>query len=203
MTCTIHLLRHGQTDANANDPPILQGQGDYPLNEVGRGQADRVSSALATRPLAAVYASPLSRATETAAAVAGPHGLTVEAVPALKEIDVGEWEGLSWDDVLTRDAQRYAKVMKNGGDTAYPGGESYPDVAARCLPPLLELAGRHAGREIAVVAHRVVNRCVIATLLGLDMRRSKDLPQDNTARNVLAGDASRLKVVTVNDVSHL
>lgn len=203
MSCTIHLIRHGQTDANAAVPPVLQGQGDYALNETGRRQAGLLAAAMEAVPLAAVYSSPLSRARDTAAAVAEPRGLTVRTLDALKEVNVGAWEGLSWDDVLQTDPQTYARVMKNGGDTPYPNGESYPGVAARAVPALLELASRHCGEQIAVVAHRVVNRCVLATLIGLDMRRSKDLPQDNTSHNVLRGDASRLQVVTLNDVSHL
>lgn len=203
MSCTLLLIRHGQTDANAARPPVLQGQGDYPLNATGRSQAAALAERLAARPIDAVYASPLSRAAETAAAIATPRGLTVEPVADLKEVDVGRWEGLSWDDVLARDAATYGAVMKDAGDTPYPGGESYPQVAARAVPALLRIAGRHGGGAVAVVAHRVVNRCVAATLMGLDLRRSKDLPQDNTALNVLRGDGGRLRLVTLNDVSHL
>lgn len=202
--CTIHLVRHGQTDANAHQPPILQGKGaDYSLNDVGRQQASAAGQGLSTRPVRAVYASPLLRAQQTAEAVAAAHGLAIQTIERLHEVDVGEWEGLSWDDVVARHPKTYAKVISYGGDRPYPSGESYVDVADRALPELLAIAERHPGEEVAVVAHRVVNRCVIARLIGLDVRRSKDLPQDNGAINVLQGDGTRLKVVTLNAVSHL
>lgn len=203
-SCTIHLVRHGQTDANAADPPILQGKGaGYALNDVGRRQAEAAARALCERSLAAVYASPLKRAQETAAAIAKPYGASVETIERIYEVDIGDWEGLSWDEIIARDPRGYAKVIAHGGDRPYPNGESYVDVADRSLSELYRVAERHAGEAVAVVAHRVVNRCVIARLMGLDVRRSKDVPQDNGAINVLRGDGGRLKVVTLNSVAHL
>lgn len=203
-TATIYLIRHGQTNANAHQPPILQGKGaDYALNSLGESQARAAGLALKSTPIAAVYASPLLRARQTAAAVAEPHGHEVQVIEQLHEVDVGEWEGWSWDDVVARDPKRYAKVMSHGGDRPYPGGESYVDVGERALPELMKIAELHPNQCVAVVAHRVVNRCVAAKLMGLDVRRSKDLPQDNGAINVLRGDSARLKLITLNSVAHL
>lgn len=201
---TIYLVRHGQTDANASSPPILQGKGaDYALNNMGLMQAQAASRALAGIECAAIYSSPLKRAVQTAEAIAAPHERAVQIVPRLHEVDVGEWEGLSWDEVIERDPRRYAKIIAHGGDRPYPGGESYPEVADRGLTELSQIATNHIGETVIVVAHRVVNRCVAARLMGLDMRRAKDLAQDNGAINLVTGDAQRLKLVTLNSVSHL
>lgn len=201
---TIYLVRHGQTSANASVPPILQGKGaDYALNETGLAQAVAVAQAFSDVQLSALYSSPLLRARQTAQPLADQHGLAVSTIDRLHEVDVGEWEGWSWDEVIARDPHRYAKVISHGGDRPYPGGESYVDVADRVVPILQDLAVKHVGESIAIIAHRVVNRCAIARLMGLDIRRAKDLPQDNGAINVLRGDAKGVKLVTLNAVTHL
>ena len=200
----LYLVRHGATVPNLHKPPILQGSGlDAELSPEGRAQADAVADVLASRPVAVVYTSPLIRARQTAAAIAAPHGLDLRTVETLHEIAVGEWEGRTWPQIMADDAARYAFWAGDPGEARYPGGESYADVAARVLPTLEQIAAAHAEEVAVVVAHRAVNRSVAGRLLGLDPRRWKDVPQDNTAINVLDWTGERLKLVTLNDVSHL
>lgn len=194
------LVRHGATEANESGR--LQGRGvDLPLSKAGRMQAAHVSQALAATPLAAVYATPLLRAQETAAAVARPHGLSATLVDELIEVDVGRWEGQTWEQIQRDDADAYRQFMESfrrDGRCSYPDGESYDDVHRRVRPVLDRLVQQHEGEHIAVIAHSVVNRVYLAGLLGLPPSAARELSQANGAINVIRRRYNRLQVVTLN-----
>jgi 2,3-bisphosphoglycerate-dependent phosphoglycerate mutase len=146
---TILLARHGETDWNRD--LRFQGHADPPLNEEGRAQAAELAAALASEELAAVYSSPLWRALETADAVAGAHGLEPVAVEALREVDVGSWQGLTRTEVEQRFPEEYARWLDHG--QGWEDGESYEEMGARVVAALLELAEAHDGERILVVTH--------------------------------------------------
>lgn len=199
MTTTLFLIRHGATEQNDSRPVILQGCGiDGPLSSAGRQQAARVAGVLSRFPLSRVFASPLLRAQQTAAAIAGPHALTVETVPALCEVDVGEWEGRSWDWIMAEDAEWYDRFLADSAEVPYHGGESYRDVLQRAKPALASLLSECSGETIAVVAHNVVNRALIADLLSIPLQSAKDIRQSNCCVNVIRGRAGAYELVTLN-----
>ena len=107
MSTTILLIRHGETAWNREK--IFRGVADIPLNETGRAQARLVARALASRSIAAGYASPLSRALETANIVLEPHGVRAAAHEGLTDLDYGEWTGLKDDDVAARWPEGHAR----------------------------------------------------------------------------------------------
>ena len=115
-TCWLYLVRHGATANNRARPPRVQGRRTDPgLSPVGRRQAEQTGRALAGLPLKRVYSSPLLRARETALAIAGPHGLSVEVVDDLVEVDVGQWEGRNWDEIQRTDPEAYRLFMLDAG----------------------------------------------------------------------------------------
>src|SRR5215211_5458467 len=91
------MARHGETDWNRDQR--FQGHADPPLNELGREQARKLAERLASERLDAVYTSPLRRASETGALVAGRLGLVAEPIEGLREVDVGSWSGLTRTEV--------------------------------------------------------------------------------------------------------
>jgi broad specificity phosphatase PhoE len=93
--------------------------------------------------------------------------------------------------------------MEDSGTHGYLGGESYQDVLDRVLPPIEELIGKNAGLRIAVIAHKAVNRSLLANLLGLEMRRAKDLSQNNCCVNVITARDGKTKLETMNATLHL
>ncbi|HEU0337127.1 MAG TPA: histidine phosphatase family protein, partial [Gaiellaceae bacterium] len=97
---TVLLARHGETDWNREGR--FQGHADPPLNDLGRAQARELADRLAREPLAAVYASPLRRAYETAEIVAATHDLPLRSVAGLREVDVGSWSGLTRSEIEAR-----------------------------------------------------------------------------------------------------
>jgi probable phosphoglycerate mutase len=146
---TILLARHGETDWNRENR--FQGHADPPLNETGRAQAAQLATALAAEPLAAVYSSPLRRAFETAQILAAPHGLVPVPVDALREVDVGSWEGLTRAEIEERFPEQFARWR--GYEAGWEDGESYEEMSRRVIAGLLELATAHEGERILAVSH--------------------------------------------------
>ncbi|MEM1304602.1 MAG: histidine phosphatase family protein, partial [Planctomycetota bacterium] len=120
--CLLYLVRHGATPHNLKQPPRMQGASiDESLADLGRRQAARAAESLADRPFAAAYASPMKRAMETAGAIAAPHGIAVQPVEALREVSIGEWEGMTWAEIRAQDAERYDRFVNDPVGCGYPG----------------------------------------------------------------------------------
>ena len=202
----LYLVRHGATASNERVPYVLQGSGvDNPLSPTGERQAAAVGELLAAVPLAAVYCSRLTRAVQTARAIAGPHGFEPMPLDAIQEVDVGQWEGLSWDLIREKHHEAHDAFLASPGMAPYLGGESYANVLTRAEPVFAAVLQRHVGERVVVVAHNVVNRAYLSHLLGLDINFAKNLAQSNTCVNVVEYDAAtaRASVVTLNANFHV
>jgi len=168
---TVHLARHGESDWNAAGR--WQGHADRPLTELGRRQAAELADRLADVQLDAVYSSDLLRARETAEPVAARHGLEVQALPALREVDVGGWSGLSRPEVEQRFPQAFARWR--GGGQGWEDGETYEQMTERVVGAVLEIAAAHPEGEVLVVAHGGPIRALHAVALGLDISEHRRL----------------------------
>jgi 2,3-bisphosphoglycerate-dependent phosphoglycerate mutase len=162
---TILLARHGETDWNRERR--WQGVSDLALNERGREQARALAETLQAVPLGAVYASDLRRAYETALVVAEAKGLAVTPMPELREVDVGSWTGLLYDDVKERFRDAYTRMRARKG-RGWEGGETYAEMGRRVLKAMRRIAREHAGEAVLVVTHSGPIRTVRAHALGLD-----------------------------------
>jgi broad specificity phosphatase PhoE len=160
---TILLARHGETDWNRDNR--FQGHADPPLNATGRAQAADLSAALVDVPLAAVYSSPLRRAFETAEIAAAPHGLSPLPLDALREVDVGSWQGLTRSEIEARFPDQFARWRDYG--SGWEDGESYEEMGRRVIGALLELAATHEGERILVVSHGGPVRAAYAFAAGI------------------------------------
>ena len=149
------LARHGETDWNRVGR--WQGHADPPLNETGRRQAAGLADRLAGDGIAAVYSSDLARARETARTVAHRLGLGVVEDPALREIDVGSWSGLTRAQVAERFPEGYARWLE--GEIGHDG-ETREQLAERAVRAARTIAGRHAGETVLVVTHGGVIRAL-------------------------------------------
>jgi broad specificity phosphatase PhoE len=162
----IILVRHGETDFNASG--IFRGRADAPLNENGRRQAALLGEYLSNEKLSVIYSSPLIRAVKTAEAIAGHHRLGVNIADSLNDIDCGEWQGLSLNEVQARDEETYRDWLDTPEQVRIPGGESLQEVQDRVLPFVQDAVLKYKGGIIVLVSHRVVNKVLICTLLGLN-----------------------------------
>jgi broad specificity phosphatase PhoE len=203
-TCLALLIRHGATANNVCYPVKLQGCGsDLPLSAEGCQQAEETGRFLAGARLDAVYASPLLRAQQTAHAIAVPHGLTVQTIPELIEVDVGLWEGHTWSEVEQAWPDEHRRYMDDPGAVPYLSGESFQQVYDRAEPAMRRLLETHLGQIVAVVTHNVVNRVLLAPLLGLPLKLARRIHLDNCGISVLRYRDGAAKLITVNSVTHL
>jgi len=202
--CWLYLVRHAATANNLERPPRLQGRlVDLELSPQGRDQAARTAALLQDRPIAAIYASPLRRAHETARIIAAPHRVTVELVAELSEADVGDWEGRTWREIERDDPAGYRDFMSDPERHGYAGGENLAQVRSRAIPALERLLAAHVGEAIVAVSHNVVNRTYLAHLLGLDIALGRKVPQDNGGVNLVEYRAGKTKPVSINAIFHL
>jgi len=161
------LVRHGEADGIA--PGALLGRTDPSLSERGRRQCAHLRALVPSGAGTAWLCSPLARARQTAAIVTWGRDLSLEIDPDLSEIDFGEWEGLSYEEIKSRYPERAEQWSRFAADFAFPGGESLFDFQAR-----IERVGDRltsADRETLVVfTHGGVIRALICHFLGLDLR---------------------------------
>ena len=197
----ILAVRHGETDWNRDTR--IQGHTDIALSERGRWQAARLAQTLRDEPISAFYASDLSRAFETAQAVAQVHGKTVARHRGLRERAFGHFEGLTWAEIESRHPQDATAWRKRVPDFAPPGGESLLQLRERVVATVDEIAARHPGEQILLVAHGGVLDILYraATRLELQAPRSWDL--SNTAVNRLLWTPEGLGLVGWADTGHL
>jgi len=198
----LYLVRHGATQLTAEDR--FSGAIGVDLSVEGRAQAERLAERLASEPISAVYASPLSRTVETATILATPHRLPVVQRDGLREISHGHWEGMSRHDVETQFAEEYAAWDADPFTFAPEGGESGVAVLARALPVIREIVVSHAGQNVLVVSHKATLRLLLSSLLGFDERGYRDrLDQSPACLNVVDfKDSVRARLMLFNDISH-
>ena len=157
------LVRHAATPTTGVKLP-----GRAPglhLSDEGRRQADAVASRLGKLPkLAAVYASPLTRARETALPIARARGLAVRIERDLAELDIGEWTGLSIKRACRK--PEWQIIQRHPSGFRFPGGESFLEMQTRMTTALGRLVARHPGEIIAAVSHADPIKAVVAHALG-------------------------------------
>jgi broad specificity phosphatase PhoE len=156
------LLRHAETA----DPDRFHGaESDVGLGERGRRQAEEVALTLAKLHPHALYCSPMRRAVETAWPIGRACDLVPQCVASLHESRMGPLSGRSKSEAMAEYDRAKARWMAGDLDYAQPGAESYADIRRRAVPAFEELVVRHPGATIVVVAHGVVIRVVLTTLL--------------------------------------
>jgi len=198
----LFLVRHGETESNRRG--LALGRDDVPLNERGLWQAERLGRALAPEPLAAVYSSPLRRTLDTARAVASPHGVDVQTEERLVEMDIGEADGLTFEEVRSRfPGLLEAWVSDKGPTQAMPGGERLLDVQERAWSAIADLAARHNEETVAAVTHNFVILTLLVRVLGLDLVQFRRLRHSVGAVSVLDTRPKRFTLVRLNDTCHL
>ncbi|HEY3297735.1 MAG TPA: histidine phosphatase family protein [Armatimonadota bacterium] len=179
----VYLVRHGEVIWNKKN--TYAGQTDLPLNETGLAQAELLADYLKDKGIAAVYSSDLSRARETASAIARPLGLDVRTDKDLREVNYGEWEGLSEAEIAEQYPEIFSRWRDDAANTRIPGGESFNEMKDRAYPSFMKIALSHPEQDIAVVAHKSVNRTLLCCLLGADINIYRRVAQENACVNVI------------------
>jgi alpha-ribazole phosphatase/probable phosphoglycerate mutase len=179
----LYLIRHGEVEG-ATEGKLL-GRTDSALSARGLEQSDQVADQLSKVQLSAIYSSDLQRARLTAEAIAKCSDLKVEQNSAWREIDMGQWEGLTIELVHREAPELVAQLFDDPASFKYPGGESFAAFTARIQKTLEHLLWTHQGDEVALVTHGGVCRAIIGSALGIPTRNWLRLAQDYGCLNMI------------------
>jgi alpha-ribazole phosphatase len=192
----ILLLRHGDIETGNAEKRFI-GQTDLPLNDMGRHQARYWRDCLSDLPLEYILSSDLRRCMETAGIIAARRGLTVTPHTGLREIQLGNWDGMTFQQVRQRWPDAF---QRRGMDLARfrpPEGESFLDLQQRVVP-VFEQASGQTGKLVLVVAHAGVNRMILCHLLGMPVENLFRITQGYGAMNLIDRQAGRFRISALN-----
>lgn len=192
---TYYLLRHGE---HAVQGQIAAGRAPgIPLSERGRREAAWAAERLADAKIAAIYASPLERAQETAHVIGDRLDLPVTVRPDLSELDFGEWTGLTFDAI--RKDPRWQVWAAHRSIACLPGGETMREVQRRVVEAMMELREAHPDDSIVMVSHGDVLRAALMFALAMPIDFYGRIEVATASVSTLRIDAHGIRVVAINE----
>jgi len=192
----LYLVRHGKILLE-DDKRRYIGQVDLPLTEAGRQQARSLRQRFLGSDLGAIFCSDLARSRETAEIIAEGLGAAVAVRPDLREVSMGEWEGLTFREVAQRFPEDYQARGRDIAGYRVPGGESFADCGRRAVAAFEDLLRSTTG-NLLVVGHAGVNRLLLCHVLGMPVEHLFRLGQDYACLNIIQGGSSGFQVRLVN-----
>jgi broad specificity phosphatase PhoE len=194
------LARHGETAWNVEK--IYRGRTDVNLDEVGIKQAELLGKYLSIWELEAIYSSPLRRAIDTANIIARYQKIVVHIAEGLIDFDYGEWQSLPEQEAKRLYPMLHNEWHNNPHKVKMPGGESLESVRRRAIEVINDVISKYQG-SVVLVSHRVVNKVLICSLLGLDNSYFWNIKQDVGGITIFNYVDGRFVLTRHNDTSHL
>jgi alpha-ribazole phosphatase len=179
----IHLIRHGQVAGH--DQPRYNGQTDVGLTELGLAQYHKLKEHLAGERISACYTSDLSRCVIGAEIISARFGIAPVRRSQLRELNIGIWEGLAWDEITQRWPEEWQARLDDLVNYRVPEGENLLDLEARVMPALAEILELHHGQEILVVGHGGVNRVILLNAIGAPLSSMFNIEQNYGCHNII------------------
>jgi len=196
------FVRHGESVWN--EARRFQGNSDPELSARGRAQAARVAQRLrAAAPVAALYSSPLRRAAATAALISEALGLPVRPEKDLREVGLGEWEGMTPAEIDARWADAYSRWVRDPTALVPPGGETMEAFSARVAAAVDHFRAAHTGADIVIVSHGGAIGVYLCRVLGLGISGLFRFKLENASLTEIAEDHIGQRLALLNDTSHL
>lgn len=196
------FVRHGETPWNVTLQ--YQGQANVPLNERGHEQARRAAGRLRGLEVAALYSSDIVRAWQTAEILAAQLGRQPIAAPEIREIDVGQWEGHTPEELYRRFPDHMAEYRRDPARTVRLGGESYAQLQARALVFLNRVQEEHRqGEVIVAVSHGGTIRALLCHVIGLDLGNFGRMWLDNGSLTEFRLGRNGWRLMRLNDAAHV
>ena len=168
-----------------------------------RQQAEKLAAHFPVDKIEAVYSSDLARAMKTASCVADRFGLTVEPRPELRELNFGDWEGLTYDEIVAKWPDALENFFLHPDVLDIPHGESFPKLRERALACVEEIVARHPDQTVAVFAHGAILRTILTAALHMDLQYVWTIRQFNTAVNIVTYTEHGTRVELINGTGHL
>jgi len=189
----IHLIRHGEV-AGAG-APRYNGHSDVPLSQRGVEQYHGLKSRFDSIDVSACYSSDLTRC-RTGADILGSHlGLVPFIEPSLRELNIGIWEGMTWDEIKGQWPQEWEERLADIVSYRVPEGENLLDLQARVIPVLDRIVTSHKGEEVLVVAHGGANRVILLDAIGAPLSAFFNIEQNYCCYNIIDYFSDGNKVV--------
>ena len=193
------LVRHAVT---AHTGPLLSGRmPGIDLSEKGVGQAEAAATRLAKLPIAAIYASPIERTTQTAQCIAAHHAMDVLPLPGVIEADYGDWTGGKISDLAKTDEWKVVQVAPSRA--VFPGGESIRAMQARMVDALDAVVAAHPHETVVVVSHADPIKSAIAHYTGMHLDLFQRLHVSPASATVFDFHAYGALLVKCNDTGGL
>ncbi|MDR1376291.1 MAG: histidine phosphatase family protein [Synergistaceae bacterium] len=196
----ILLVRHGRTDWN--DAHRFQGRTDIPLNATGRAQAEKVAARLAAWSVDVIYTSPMTRARETAAAIAERHGKSPVVLDDLAELNFGSWEGRFFEEIEEQNGDRLREWLRDPFFCMPEKAETWDSILARA-ERVKETVLRSPYERVVMVSHGGIIRALFVTLLGFDPRTVWSIKTSNCALSGIEVRKHESSLAFSNDAHHL
>jgi broad specificity phosphatase PhoE len=201
------LIRHGNT--RFNKQKIFRGHTDIPLDDTGLEQAEKTGKLLSKIKIGNIYCSPLSRAVQTAEKISGCQKDAVRIIEEKGFLDLsfGDWEGKSFEEARNEYPDIYNTWVRTPHLTSIPGGETLAQARERSWKALTRIMeGYKVGKGLqifAVVSHRVINKLIINSILGLDESKFWQIKQDPCCINIFEYQYNNYFVSKINHSPHI
>ena len=198
---TILLIRHAVNDFVKTGKLAGRMAGVH-LNDEGLAQAEALGRRLAEAPLRHIYSSPIERTMETAVAIAKHHPqLTVEAHPAITEVEYGDWQGKAISELQRR--KMWGVVQEYPSRARFPNGETMRGVQVRIVNAIEALVRQHPEQMIALVFHADLIKMALAHYLGMHLDVFQRIVISPASISTLHLRHSRPFIIGMNDIAHL
>ncbi len=193
------LIRHGETQWNKEGR--VQGISDIELSSAGMEQARRLALSLKDSDIGVLHASPLKRAYRTAEIINSFHQKKIAVHPELMEMDQGDFEGLSFKELMAREKEFIHRWIADPASVRMPGGESLADVQTRAWQPIEKII---AGSQNAlVVAHNFTIAAILCRLRNISLSEFRKTCVDTASKTVIRFRNGEARIETINDIRHL
>lgn len=179
----IYLIRHGEVEGAPT--PRYNGHGDVALTPRGREQYQAMAERLAGEKITACYSSDLTRCAWGAGLIAPQFGVEPHLTPSLRELNIGDWEGMTWQELMARYPAEWQARLNDIVNYRVPNGENLLDVQARVMPKIERIVAGHQGEEVLVVGHGGVNRVILLNAIGAPLSVLFNIEQNYCCLNII------------------
>lgn len=179
----IYLIRHGQVVGF--EERRYNGHADVALTEYGLHQYQLLKERLADRNITACYSSDLTRCRIGANTICQQFGVEPVFRPELRELNIGLWEGLTWDEIQTRWPREWADRLNDLVNYRVPEGENLLDLEARAMPVVQEMIELNRGKELLLVGHGGLNRVILLNAIGAPLKKAFNIEQNYGCLNII------------------
>lgn len=201
---TLILMRHGHVEGI--HPERFRGRAELPLSALGESQARALAQRLAAHfsPVA-LYTSPMARSIATGAPIAQALGLPSVVLDGLRDLDYGQWQGMTHEDVSQRSPELYNSWYRTPHLLRFPDGESLQDLVARTADGLREILKRHPSKSdvVLLIGHDSVNRALLLQLLDQPLSAYWRVAQSPCCINNIEIHGGKVTIRCINDTAHL